>query len=221
MATATKRRGRDQWVYFHTDWAGYDALLSARGERSYPRITYLDGRATLVSPGYSHESIIKRIGWLFEEVLFGLRIRFVPSRATTLRREAGRGGVEGDETYYIANAAKLAGKKDIDLRVDPPPDLAIEAVVSHPVKDALEVYRRFGVPEVWVCDGRRLRILILQPDTTYAESATSGVVPCLTADEVLGWVQRPETGDELEWRRDVRHWVENELVPRHRAGGPG
>ena len=63
-----------------------------------------------------------------------------------------RGGVEGDQTYYFANAARVRGKKKIDLRRDPPPDLAIEVVVTHDADEAVEVYRRFRVPEVWVCD---------------------------------------------------------------------
>ena len=49
------------------------------------------------------------------------------------------------------------------------------------MKDALEVYRRLGVPEVWICDGRCFSILVLQADRTYAEVSTSASLPMLTA----------------------------------------
>jgi Uma2 family endonuclease len=215
MTTGTRALGRDRWFVFQTDWAGYRALDRARNERSVPRLIYLDGRVTLVSPGFPHEKLSSRLDWLVSAVLVGFGIPAICAGHTTYRRKSRRAGLEGDETYYIANAARLAGKTDIDLRVDPPPDLVVE-VVSHPVKDALEVCRRFGVPEVWVCDGRALRILLLRPDRRYARSPVSASLPMLSAEAVLGWVQRPETGDETAWRRDVRRWVEDELVPSHR-----
>jgi Uma2 family endonuclease len=215
MATGSKVLGRDRWFVFPTDWAGYRALDKARGERSQPRLIYLDGRVTLVSPGLSHETLTKRLGWIVEAVLEVLDIPAVASRQTTLRKRERRGGVEGDESYYIANYARMVGKKKIDLRVDPPPDLAIEVVVSHPVKDALEVYRRLGVPEVWVGDGRSLRILLLQADGTYAESPVSASLPMLSAVDVMDRLQHPAR-DDIAWKRDLRRWVEDEIVPRHR-----
>ena len=57
----------------------------------------------------------------------------------------------------------VRGKDKLHLKTDPPPDLAIEAVHSHDADAAIEVYRRFKVPEVWVCDEDELVILVLQP----------------------------------------------------------
>ena len=50
---------------------------------------------------------------------------------------------------------------------------------------AIEVYRRFRVPEVWICDEAELVILVLQPNGRYAESATSVPFPFLSAAESL------------------------------------
>ncbi|MCA1685752.1 MAG: Uma2 family endonuclease [Planctomycetia bacterium] len=214
MSTGTRPRGRDRWLVVDTDWSGYTRLLKALGDRGVPRPTYLDGRVTLVSPGYTHELLKKRLAALVEDVLVGLGIDYVASGQTTLRRRPRGGGVEGDETYYIANADRVADKTGIDLRVDPPPDLAVEVVVSHPVKDALEVYRRLRVPEVWVCDGQSLRILKFGDDNRYAEAGASAALPFLTADEILGWVQRPESGKGSRWRLEIRRWVAETLAAR-------
>ena len=72
-----------------------------------------------------------------------------------------------------------ASKEKISLRTDPPPDLAIEAVHSHDADAAIEVYRRFRVPEVWICDESELVILVLQPNGRYAASPTSASFPFL------------------------------------------
>ncbi len=217
MSAGTRQRGRDRWITMGLDWPGYLGLLKALGERGVPRLTYLDGRVTLVSPGDTHELLKKRLAALVEDVLVGLGIDHVASGQTTLRRRPRKAGVEGDETYYIARAGVVAEKTRIDLRVDPPPDLAIEVVVSHPVKDALEVYRRLRVPEVWVCDGASLRILILGTDHRYAQAPASVALPLLTAAEILGWVQRPEALRNARWRQEIRAWVAATLAPRHHA----
>ena len=45
------------------------------------------------------------------------------------------------------------------MGVDPAPDLIVEVVATHPLGDTVEVYRRFGVRELWI--GRRSQITIL------------------------------------------------------------
>jgi Uma2 family endonuclease len=214
MATVTHQVGHDNWILIETNWAGYQSMLRIRGERCVPRVTYLDGRMTLVSPGFSHEFLRKRLGTFIEEVLDGLGIRYLPAGHTTLRRRARRGGVEGDESFYVANAAKIAGKKRLYMSVDPPPDLAIEVVFSHLAEYALEVYRRLGVPEVWVCDAQNLQILLLQGDQTYVLSRQSAVLPRVSAEEAHDWVARPDTGAMTDWKLEVRRWVTEILAPR-------
>ena len=137
-------------------------------------------------------------------------------RSTTLRRRARDAGVEGDQTYYIANEARIRGKDKIRLRTDPPPDLAIEAVYSHDADEAVEVYRRLRVPEVWICDESELVILILQPNGKYARSPTSAAFPFLSAAEVYDWVSRPQTTSDTEWMNELHRWVRRTLRPRFR-----
>ena len=96
-------------------------------------------------------------GRFVDEIVEELDIPCIRAGSTTFRRRAKKGGVEGDETYYLANEARIRGKDKIDLRTDPPPDLAIEAVHTHDAEAAIEVYRRFSVPEVWICDEAELR----------------------------------------------------------------
>jgi Uma2 family endonuclease len=225
MTTATAATDRiteadvDQCVVFRDiDWKGYSTLLKVRGERSVPKMIYLDGSLRLMSPSYRHENLKERLGVLVTEVVAGLRIPCVMSGQTTFRRRAKRGGVEGDLSYYLANAYRVRGKKRLSLSTDPPPDLVIEAVATHEADDALEVYRRLRVPEVWVCDQSKLTIWILQPSGRYASSERSMALPILLASEIYHWVSRVEDETDTEWMLEVRRWVAEVLAPRHRGG---
>ena len=215
MATITTETSADQCVVMRgVDWNGYEAVLRARGEKAVPRIVYLDGELFLISPSFAHEHLSGRLGQFVMVVVEELDIPYVPARSTTFRRRQKRGGVEGDETFYLANASRIVGTGDLHLRKDPPPDLAVEAVNTHEADAAVEVWRRFGVPEVWVCDGAALRILSLQPDGRYSESPASVSFPFLSSTEIFDWVSRPQTGNETSWIKLVRGWVRDVLVPR-------
>jgi Uma2 family endonuclease len=55
----------------------------------------------------------------------------------------------------------MRGKTDIDLAVDPPPDLVAEIDVTHRSLDREAIYAAMGVPEIWRFDGNRLQSLVL------------------------------------------------------------
>lgn len=222
--TTVPRADGDQRVVLGSiGWRGYRRLLRLRGDQRVPRIIYLDGTAWLMSPALPHEHGVHRLGSFVTEVCVGLGIPFKPIGSTTLRRRRRRGGVEGDLAYYVAHESRVRGKSTIDLKVDPPPDLAIEVVNTHQADEAIEVYRRLGVPEVWVQDEARFRILCLGPNLRYAESPTSRAFPCLNAAEVADWVRHPEDQSETDWVAAVRAWVGASLKPRwaeSRGGQP-
>jgi Uma2 family endonuclease len=227
MSTATavekpiREAEGDQCVAIHDiDWKGYCTLIRLRGERSVPRMVYLDGTVWLMSPTFPHERRSKRLGWIVEVIVEELDIPCTPAGSTTFRRRAKRGGVEGDQTYYLANEERIRGKDKLHLKTDPPPDLAIEVVHSHDADAAIEVYRRFKVPEVWVCDEDELRILVLQANGRYAQSSNSAALPFLSAAEVYDWVRRPYATQEMEWLKAFRRWVRRTLKPRFRRRDP-
>jgi Uma2 family endonuclease len=154
MSTTARTVGEDQWVRVPATWRTYLGLLRAKGEKSSPRYVYCDGRLTIVSPGYSHESIKLRMAWFIETALILLGVPFLRSVCMTLKQgRPKKKGVEGDTSYYLTNLDRVRGKETLKMGVDPPPDLVVEVVVSHPVDDALKVYARIGVREVWVVEG--------------------------------------------------------------------
>jgi Uma2 family endonuclease len=224
MATVITEQTRDtgtdgdQCVVMHgIGWDGYTKVLRARGERSMPRMVYLDGNLYLMSPAYHHESLAERLGYFVMTVAEECDIPCTFAGSTTFRRKKKKGGVEGDKTFYLTNEPRIRGKAKLHLRTDPPPDLVIEVVNTHDADEAVEVWRRFGAPEVWVEDGEHLTILSLQPDGRYTEGASSVAFPFLTAAEIHEWVTQPSTASEIAWVKALRKWVVETLLPRAKS----
>ena len=136
MTTATiesTQTDADQCVVLRDiDWKGYSTLLRLRGERPVPRMVYLDGSLYLMSPSFPHECLKERLGIFVMEVVVGpghplhllpARRRFVAAPSAAASR--------GIRPITWPTLDRIRGKKKINLRTDPPPDLAIEAVVTH------------------------------------------------------------------------------------------
>jgi Uma2 family endonuclease len=179
-------------------------------------MVYLDGNLFIVVPSLAHGRLTHRLGLFVMTVVEELDVPCIVSGRTTFRRLSTREGVEGDQTYYLENVARIRGKRDIDLEVDPPPDLAVEVPWTYKAEQAIEVYRRFRVPEVWVCDDRKLTILVLQPSGDYEPSESSRALPVLAA-EIHEWATRRIEDDDTAWGKALRRWIRENVAPRLRT----
>ncbi len=216
---ANRPREADQCVTLAgIGWDGYRRMLRLRGERSRPRMIYLDGDLLLMSPGHLHERDKERFGTFVMVIAEECDIPILMAGSTTYRRRKKRGGFEPDQSYYLGNIPRVLNKKKIHLRVDPPPDLSIEVVYSNSADAAVEVSRRLGVPEVWVCTEKGLTFRVLGPGGIYTESGTSRAFPFVKGDEIVDWVRRAEVdgGSDTSWIKDLRLWVREVVVPRVR-----
>jgi Uma2 family endonuclease len=203
-------------------WKGYLALLKVQGEKGRPQINYLGSDARLLSTTLQHELLTDRVHQFVWNVAVGFDIDFVSVGETTLKCRKKRAGAQPDKSYYFGNWATIAAKvrdTELDLRVDPPPDLSIKVSDRQDTTVAVEALRRLGIPEVWVCRRKNLRILLRQPNGRYAESEAGLVFPFLRADEIHEWVTRPAMSSTTEWIRELRRWIEGVLIPRVRGQG--
>lgn len=197
-------------------WADFERIVQMKSGHRCPRLIYHEGNLTLMSPSLPHESGVDRLDLIVKEICIGLRIPCKPTGSTLFRRPDLDKGIEGDRTYYLAHEEAVRGKKEIDLEVDPPPDLAIEVQVAHPARDAVEIWRRLGVPEVWVFDPLVPRLAILQLDAEgrHVEAEASRLLPTLAATDILAWLLRPEDEPESYWGMRLREWVRDVLAKR-------
>ncbi len=105
------------------------------------------------------------------------------------------------------NEPRVRGRDEIDLRVDPPPDLAVEVEITAASLDKLAVYAALGVPEVWWYDANKLTVYRLQPNGDYAEQGQFSTFPSLPIDELERFLARRGEADETTWIRSFRAWV--------------
>src|SRR5947209_14980103 len=112
------------------DWRTYSRLLRAFARRPGVRLTYDRGALEIMAPLLVHEDDTWFLGRLILVTTEELGLPLKCGGATTLRRRLKRRGLEPDACFWIANAHRMAGRRRLDLRIDPPPDLAIEVEVS-------------------------------------------------------------------------------------------
>jgi Uma2 family endonuclease len=152
-------------VLDNISWSTYLAILrdaeSCRG-----RIAYDRGVLEIMSPSKVHEHVKRLIGRMIEAFTEELNIDIESASSTTFKREDLARGFEPDECYYIAHAGVVRGKDDIDMTVDPPPDLIIEVDISRSSLNKFGIYRALGIPEVWRYDGETLHLYVLHNGTT-------------------------------------------------------
>jgi Uma2 family endonuclease len=211
----------DMATSLRIDPGGLDGYLKLVGDSRGPLIKYRDGSLTLVSPSHRHERGAERIDGLIKGVCAVLGIGYRATASTLFRRAGFDHGIEADKTYYIEHEpAVRAVTGEIDLTRYPPPDLAVEVVVTHDPSKSLAICQELGVPEVWVYRVRRGSLEFLHRDAQgpYAPAPASRAFSFLTPADVLPWIE--PTADEPDnlWEERLRAWVRDELGPRHRGG---
>src|SRR5581483_7994184 len=98
---------------------------------------------------YERESWGRFLGRLAVVLTEELGLPLASGGSTTFRKRERRRGLESDECSWIAHEASVRGKTRINLRIDPPPDLAIEIDISRRSLNRLGIYAVLGVPEIW------------------------------------------------------------------------
>lgn len=195
------------------DWRTYTRLLHVFAEHPGVRLTYDRGELEIRSPLLEHDDDSRFLGDLVFVITDELGLPLKRGGSTTLRRRKRRRGIEADECFWIANAHQLAGERRLDLRTDPPPDLAIEIDVSHSSLDHLAIYAALRVPEVWRLVGDTLTFHVLGADGACEVALASRAFPLMTSTDLLGFVQQArQAGDENEVVRRFREWIRQRMT---------
>jgi Uma2 family endonuclease len=207
MSTVT--RGTEQRVVLND--VSWDTFLALSKEATGGRLAYDRGQLEITSPSYEHENVKGFIRRLVEVYTEELEIDISSAGSTTLSREDLDRGIEPDECYYVAGADQVRGKDNIDLPVDPPPDLAIEVDISRSSVNKLSICAAMGIPEVWRYDGSAVEINILRDDAVYERSTTSTVFPQFPFNELNRLLLERGVQSETQIARGFRQWIRENL----------
>lgn len=213
MSTALPRIASTGAVLHDIDWGTYTRLLRAFERRRGFRLTYDRGILEIMSPLWEHERPAYVLGRFIDVLTEELKLPCEPGRSVTLRRRRKNRGLEPDNCYWIANAARLAGKTRLDLRVDPPPDLAIEVDITRSSLDRMSIYGALGVPEVWRLTSTALTFQILESGA-YQVRSHSLAFPRLASADLIGFFSRLGQMDSTSLVAEFREWVRHVLLRR-------
>ncbi|MBI4263726.1 MAG: Uma2 family endonuclease [Acidobacteria bacterium] len=141
-------------VFRDVGWDEYERLLEDLWDRPGLRVTYDDGRLEIMSPLPEHEKYIRFIDDLVRAWADSRQLPVEKVGSATWKRRRVAKGTEPDACYYVTNAARIIGKRRIDLEVDPPPDIVVEIDVTNESVSKFSIYAALGVPEIWRYDGK-------------------------------------------------------------------
>jgi Uma2 family endonuclease len=177
--------------------------LAEQRRGSVPRMTFDEGVLELMSPRRQHENIGRLVGRIIETYteVRGIEIQSVAS--TTFKRRDLQKAFEADESYYIEHAELIRPKEEVDLTIDPPPDLVIEVEITSSAIQKLKLFAAMGVPEVWRHDGEKLEMFVLTKGD-YSARDHSRSLPELTATVINSILERRFEMGETSIIREFR-----------------
>ena len=173
-------------------WAEYEALLAELGDDYAVRVSYDEGRLEIVTPSAKHDKVKEFILRLVSVLATELGTNLETFGSTTFKQKALKKGAEPDTCFYVEHAALVIGRDELDLGVDPPPDVVVEVDVSHGSLRKMTFYAQIGVPELWRYDGRRA-VMYRLSGTAYQETPASLAFPSLTAETLTDLIRQIDT----------------------------
>jgi Uma2 family endonuclease len=198
-----------QLLLEEVSWQQLESILAELGERRASRLSYSNGRLEIMVPLPEHEKAKEIIGDMVKMLLSERGINYESLGSTTLKNERMTQAIEPDTCFYIQNQGLVIGKNRLDMRRDPPPDLAIEIDLTS--RTQLDNYQILGVPELWRYARRGLQINILQSGQ-YVESDSSPTFPNIPIVELVNrYVQQSQVEGSSQAIQAFRKWLQENL----------
>jgi Uma2 family endonuclease len=192
----------------YVPWQMYTRLLRTFEERPGIRLTFDRGELEIMSPLLEHDDDGRFLGRLVMILTEEFELPIHGGGSTTLRRQLKQKGLEPDESFWIAHAPQMAGVRRLDLRIHPPPDLAIEVDVTNSSLDRMGIYAALSVPEVWRLDDGALTFHVLDADNNYRQSDTTPTFAGVMPGDLIPFLRDAnEAIDQNQVTRRFRDWV--------------
>jgi Uma2 family endonuclease len=208
LDSPAKSIGEKRMAFRALDWSAFKQIQQLLTERTRARFTYDDGVLEITMPLEGHERIARLVE-LFIRILvveMGLKVKTMGS--TTLDREDLLKSAEPDNGYYIQNYARVADH-EVDLNVDPAPDLVVEVDITHTDINKNALYASLGVPEFWRLNGKDWQIFVLE-NGTYVKNDLSPTFPMVEKADLHQFLETA-LGDEVKAEVAFRTWVQQQL----------
>ena len=192
-------------------WDEYEELQHELVDRPGVRVTYDQGRLEIMTPSRRHEALTRFMEHVLWALADHLDINIESCGSTTWKKKPERRGTEPDASFYIAHADRMVGDRDVDLNVEPPPDLVVEVDVSNESLGKFAIYATFGVPEIWRYDASRRQMVMYRLDGgSYVQIPMSAAFPLLTSEVLATFVDQSRTAGQKAALTAFRRWLHSQ-----------
>lgn len=200
----------------NVDWTTYSRLLRAFEPHRRVRLAYDRGELEIMSPTYGHDSDGRRMGFFVLILAEEMNLPLHTGGSVTMRRRWKKRGIEADDCFWIENAHRMQGKRRLNLRIDPPPDLAVEVDVTNSSLDRFGIYAALRVPEIWRLASDLLTFHVLDDKGVYQLATRSRSFPGIQPGDLMTFIKLARESDDITAvTRAFRQWVrERQLAAR-------
>jgi Uma2 family endonuclease len=193
------------------DWQSYRAAREAFKEL-HLRMIYDRGNLELMTISRSHSRFSRLLGRLIAVLTEEFGLPILSCGDMTCDREDLDRAFEADESFYIQNAHRVRPLGEIDLTVEPPPDLIVEIEISRTARNRMDIYAALRVPEVWRFDGTNLTVYLLQSNGAYAVASRSAAFPSIPVRDIARFLLDQTHPDENSLVHAFRLWVREQIA---------
>lgn len=209
MQTIQPTLAENRVILDHVSWETFNQLLQELGDKRSQRLAYSQGTMEIMTPLGKHEHSNRFIERLIYTIIDELELEVKSLGSLTLKVDSLKKGVEPDSCFYIQNEFRVRNKQNIEIGVDPVPDLVLEIDITSSSLDKLSIYGALEVPEIWRYNGYTLTAFIWDGDTrVYQVSDFSRAFTWLKVSELSDFMQQCLRDGETKTLRDFRHWLQ-------------
>src|SRR5262249_41688514 len=127
---ATAAPPEERVLLHNISWETYERLLAENPEACGTRFFYDDGELEIMAVNAGHEGPNRTLAHIVEITAEETGRDLCALGSTTFKRKDLAKGCEPDSCYYFRRAKDVRGKDEIDLTLDPAPELIIEVDMS-------------------------------------------------------------------------------------------
>jgi Uma2 family endonuclease len=169
-------------------------------------LTYDRGVLEIMVISLEHERFKGLFGLMVFTLARFFRLKVGVFGSFTHQREDLLRGLEPDQCFYLANLKAVRGKKRINLKRDPPPDLAIEVDITRSSLDRMGIYAALGIREVWRFDGKTLHVYVLK-EGGYELGDSSLAFPDVPVADLVPFLHLGQREDDVTMVEALEDWL--------------
>lgn len=188
LAQTRDTNSDEVFVLNNVSWEQFNKLLELLPDQRGTLLRYLEGKLELMAPSHNHELVVERFGTLLECYFVEKDIDYIALGSKTLKKESVKRGIEPDKCFFFSEDQEF-------------PDLAIEVIITSGGIDLLEIYKEFGVQEVWFWEKGTISIFSLN-DSVYLEVEQSILLADLKKEVLEAFLTA--TGTSLTIRKQFK-----------------